>query len=420
MLPVISFRLRKTWLVLLTISFVAVPALASACKSSEAPGTEIVFLHRREVSTGRISEGGEEFQTFDEIYVVNVDGWGFKRLLKASSGSPAMYPTWSPDGRRIAVMGTEGIYVMKADGTGLSQIAPSSLYDPPAWSPDGTRLAVISIGGTPFSEVVIVNVDGSEQISLASDTGWGPSGSPSWSPDGQRLAYTATLGDPGAGFDKHDPAEAKKAVLQRPTGSALYVISVDGTGETKLGEHESVFPSPVWSPDGRHIAFVVAAGDNAFAWAGPGDRSFDLYLINAEGSGETRLAHLGPNPTPIAWSPDGTRIAFALCSSPDRGSLNIVHTDGSGRIDEVEIAGCPQEGQIDWAPDSGRIAFIQQRVEEVPCGPNAPAGVPRCLVSGGPGLWGDIYIANTNGSGVSRVTKDGNALCCLNWSPAVR
>jgi hypothetical protein len=59
----ILFRARKTWLFLLTVSLLAVPLLVSACQSGEAPGTEIVFLHRRE--EGR----GEQTEAFDEVFV---------------------------------------------------------------------------------------------------------------------------------------------------------------------------------------------------------------------------------------------------------------------------------------------------------------------------------------------------------------
>jgi TolB protein len=71
---------------------------------------------------------------------------------------------------------------------------------------------------------------------------------------------------------------------------------------------------PAWSPAGRKIAFN--SGDGA-----------SLYVINATGSGERRLAG-GQQP---AWSPDGRRIAFTRYVGLARYGVWVINADGTGR-----------------------------------------------------------------------------------------
>ena len=77
-----------------------------------------------------------------EIYVVNSDGGGLRRLTR--NAGPDLAPAWSPDGRRIAFAGSRGIHVMNADGSGQRNLmrkpTPTSR---PTFSPDGRRIAFI-------------------------------------------------------------------------------------------------------------------------------------------------------------------------------------------------------------------------------------------------------------------------------------
>ncbi len=107
---------------------------------------------------------------------------------------------------------------------------------------------------------------------------------------------------------------------------------------TTLGNNED----PAWSPDGTRIAFVSDR-------AGP----FDLYVMNADGSGQTRLTFETLDAHHPAWSPDGTRIAFDG-NNPSQ-DIVVVNANGSGR--RVVAGGDNIQNSPSWTADGARIVF---------------------------------------------------------------
>jgi dipeptidyl aminopeptidase/acylaminoacyl peptidase len=114
------------------------------------------------------------------LWVMNPDGSGQRRLAGAS---PEM--RWSPDGQKIAFVGrwqTNGdIYVMNADGSGQQRLTSPLLglcdgraawNSGPAWSPDGRAIAFTRrfCGLWGYSEIYVMNADGSEQRRLTRHT----------------------------------------------------------------------------------------------------------------------------------------------------------------------------------------------------------------------------------------------------------
>ena len=185
-----------------------------------------------------------------EIYTVNIDGSGLRRLLEF----PDARIEWvlSPDRSRLAVLeartaGGWRLLLVNTDGTGLQEAAAGQGQFPLdgqlflSWSPDGSRLAFVGCEGDPCQPVVfVVNDDGSGLREVARGQG-GFSGfqwwASSWSPDGTRLVFADCRGD--------------------PCQWALFVASADGSDLRALVEPFLPFDPPTWSPDGSQLALVT-------------------------------------------------------------------------------------------------------------------------------------------------------------------
>ena len=247
-----------------------------------------------------------------EIYLMEPDGSGVRRLTDAGAGGKvAAEPAWSPDGTRIAFVlstpehlgayaGDGDIYVMNADGTGLTKLTDGLRDAHPAWSPDGTRIVFVRDQG---NSLVVMNADGSDATEIRPDgEAFPPYQSPAWSPDGTRIAFQASP-SPG-GTDTN----------------SVYATNVDGTGTTQL-THGSSDGSPAWSPDGTTLAY-----------AGPDG----IYLHDMQAGTDHRLAVCGKRENcgfdfEPSWAPDGSRIVFAR---QDYGGSSVqifaVNADGTG------------------------------------------------------------------------------------------
>jgi len=221
-------------------------------------------------------------EIYNDIYVMNSDGTGQMRLIRAKDTKNFevgfQSPVWSPDGEKIAFIrttrvvpdksasssavpatGPSGLYVMKPEGTGLRRLSKGIPYaQSPLWSPEGNKIAFSGAG----EKKCVVNVGGTELRELMPNVRNHIS-SYSWSPNGKKIAFAAV----------HYRGELD-----------IYVIDADGTGQTNLTSTKTVIEDePSWSPDGKQIAFTRAdAGDVYVAQ--------DVYLMNADGTGRSRLA----------------------------------------------------------------------------------------------------------------------------------
>ena len=250
------------------------------------------------------------------LYLMRPDGSDAHEIATELPGA-AYHPDWSPDGARIAFdLRTDGgneIWVVNADGTNAAVIVPRSTdcatscgeVALPAWSPDGSKIAFVRFqlgaSGLEASVIEVQDVAGGDRRVLFKAPSKTALNYPRWSSDGQSIVFEMT---------RYPDTQIN---LGTATGSAIAVIDVarEGSGPVVLTDWSIYATYPDWRPGSDEIVFSTYDLGEFPAT----DEPSNLYTIKSDGSGLTALTTFGraeQRATQPTWTPDGSRIIFAL------------------------------------------------------------------------------------------------------------
>jgi dipeptidyl aminopeptidase/acylaminoacyl peptidase len=328
------------------------------------------------------------------LWLVPSDGGTPKQLTFGDRGESS--PRWSPDGKTLSFVAVRGgsdespqIWLLPADGGEAHVLTHAKEgVETYAWSPDGSRIAYLSADSmakkkprddaivyeqpTSRTHLWVVAVPSGESHEVAHGdftlSMLAIEGEPQWSPDGTRIAFVAS----------------PTGLLRDLRGTAYVANVATNTFDAIAPEYRAApvgLTQPVWSPDGRTLAFTTfpqgkPQGDSI---PEPVLNEGDLVLYDV-GSKQSRTIHDPPATlTQLRWTPDGKSLIFV---SSDHVYQSVFAFDIESkryrRVTTDKVI-----GNISLSRDGSRAAFGMS-------GPTSPS---------------DIYVSDLTFASPKRVTN---------------
>jgi Tol biopolymer transport system component len=255
----------------------------------------------------------------------------------------AAHATFPGRNGRIAFIQDNEVLTMKPDGSDIRQLThlgPDNSASWPAWSADGKQIVFNETpppDATP--QIWAMNADGSNQHLVLAETRYSEN-RPSFSPDGSKVVF----------------ARCKLFVGDRDA-CAIYTIGIDGTGINQITRfhRDTTERSPMFSPDGKTIAFI-RSNDAVAGFLGV------TYLVDADGKNLHAITEPGPCLIRPDWSPDGMKVtAFAHFCNPQNETIAVMDADG-GNVQYLTHNGKdyfngPHDRNPAWSPQGDFIVF---------------------------------------------------------------
>ena len=294
------------------------------------------------------ADGGKMFYVSDRSGAQNIwsqtKGGAAKQLTNFTDGR-VLWANLAYDGKEIVFERNFRIWKMNADGGKSSELPVtlrgtsanpltervnlSSRIGELALSPDGKKVAVISRGEVFASS----SKDGGEAVRITNTVA--PESFAAWSNDSKKLVYSS----------------------ERDGSMAIFQYDFATETETQLTKSANNDSLPIYSPDGKYIAFLRNS------------RAMFVYDVNAKQERELCKLYIDAPPlltgNSVVWSPDSRWIAFTNVSPETRSYTNVsVVSINGGAAKPISFLANSSVNSLSWSPDGSFILFdTAQRTE---------------------------------------------------------
>jgi len=202
----------------------------------------------------------------------------------------------------------------------------------------------------------------------------------------------------------------------------IYILN--GNGKTNLTEKNGINSGPVWSYDGKKIAFISNRTGN-----------FDVFVMECDGKNQINLSDSPENNYCPSWSPDSSRLAY-IAREDMAEYIFIINADGTGK-NQITSGKDWKDTRPLWSPEGSKIAFMSTRRGKNDIYTINPDTMELVKLTGNDlnisdFLWSpdgkyiafiakndkqsDLYIMNSNGTMVRNITDDKGTEYDFSWS----
>ena len=346
------------------VSFFAVLIITIAVNTYGQNASLVVEGEKHLANIKQLSFGGENAEAYfssngkqlifqskrdgngcDRIYSMNIDGTATRQISNGEGRTTCAY--YFKGGKRVVYASTQSggrdcpiepdrskgyvwpvyaeyeLYTANADGSDIKKLTDVSGYDAEATvSPNGKKIVFTSERDGDL-DLYSMDIDGKNVKRLTDTIGY--DGGAFYSPDSKMIVYRRSAQETPEAIKKYKDLLAQHLVV--PTVFEIWVMNADGTNKRQVTKLESASFAPFFTPDGKRIIFCTNYFDPEKANRRR-QPTFDLVLINLDGSGIERITFGATFDGFPMFSPDGKKLVFASNRNAAKtGDTNVFIAD---------------------------------------------------------------------------------------------